>query len=220
MRRKEEVEIGVAAFSLIGGLVHPVDRSTNPDQEVVMATPATTPRSKKKSSLSLAAAIAALIAVIKAQFSATKPVTMNNVTTTWGAVIGVMQAFIDQFNKTASAKASYAAEVKAQKPIEVAARAQLKQLTRWAVGQFGEAAYAMFALPPPKVRAPKSTVAKAKMATKGKATRQANQQALAAVKGPSEEATVAAAIAGALAPSAPPASAGSAPSPAVPPVKA
>jgi hypothetical protein len=154
-----------------------------------------------------------LIGAIKANFTSTKPITFNNVATTWGAVTTVFQTAVDKVNAAATAKKAYATAVVDQHAALTVARAQLRLFTAWAISQYGDAAYAMFGLVAPKPRAAKSAVAKAVATSKGKATRAAKKQALASVTGPSEEESAGAAIIGALAPSAVPAPA---PAPAKP----
>ncbi len=152
-----------------------------------------------------------VIAALKADFTPTKPITFNNVATTWGAVTNVFQTAVDKVNAAAAAKKAYATAVVDQHAALAAARAQLKLLTAWAISQYGDAAYATFGLPGPKPGAARAAVAKAVATSKGKATRAAKKHALAAVTGPSEEESAGAAILGALAPSAGSAPANTAP---------
>ena len=159
-----------------------------------MATGNSKPKAKGAAALAL---FNAVIAGIKSNVTSTKPVTFDNVTTTWAAVTAIFQAYVDKAAASASAKLNLAHAVAAAKTAEVAAKAELKLFKMWAVSQYGKAAYIMFGLPQPKVPTT-SAVKKAIGVSKRRGKAAAKKTALAAIAPHDEEATALAAISGAV----------------------
>ena len=137
-----------------------------------------------------------VIAAMKLKLAATRALPIGGATVTAAKVMADFQSFVTNNTAVDKAKADLATQVASRLTQKKAVKAELADFTKWAVLQFGTAAYAMFALTAPKPK--KASVVNAAI---GVSKRQEKAKAKAAQKAPAaSNATAAPAAEGATAP--------------------
>ena len=122
--------------------------------------------------------VTGVIAGIKLNLANNRTLPIGGTTVTAVSVTNDLQGYVDHNAAVDKSKGDTKALVVARQKLKAAVKKELSDFTKWAVLQFGEAAYKMFALPSPKPSTRSTTkkaigIAKATAKAKAKAAAKA-----------------------------------------------